>query len=100
MAQLGDVGARDERFLPGAGEDDHPGIVGVTQLRQRGAQVGQHDAAQGVADLGPVDGDQGDSVEHVEGERLVSHCGAPYANAGMPVRARPMIRMWTSSVPS
>ena len=98
--KLGDVGAGDERLLPGAGDRDNPDVLGVAQLGERGPQIGQHLAAQRVTDLRPVDGDDGQPVGDLDGEGFPDHGLLPAVKAGMPVSARPMIRVCTSSVPS
>jgi hypothetical protein len=98
VPQLGDVRARDERLLPGAGDGDEPHVVALAQLGQRVAQVGQHLPGERVAHLRPGDRDNGEAVVDLDGERLVGHHAPP--KAAMPVIARPMISVCTSSVPS
>ena len=96
MAQLGDVRPGDERLLPGAGDGHEPHVVAFAQLRERVAQVGQHLPGERVAHLGAVDRDDGEAIVDVDHEGL--HQAPP--NAGIPVIARPMISVCTSSVPS
>ena len=94
------TGAGDKAFIAGAGDGDGTDLVVVAQHRQRGAEVGKHLPAQRVAHLRTVDGDDGEPVGHLDGQRLVAHDAGPGLNAGMPVMARPMISVWISSVPS
>ena len=96
MAQLGDVRPGDERLVPGAGERDDADVVRRAQLREGVAELGQHLPAQRVAHLGPVDRDDGQAVVDLDLQRL--HHAPP--NAAIPVIARPMISVCTSSVPS
>jgi hypothetical protein len=96
VTQLGDVRAGDEGLVARAGEGDEPDVVALAQVGQHVAELGQHLPAQGVADLGTVDRDDGEPVVDLDRERL--HHAPP--KAAMPVIARPMIRVWTSSVPS
>ena len=96
VAQLGDVRTGDEGLVARAGEGDEPDVVALAQVGQHVAELGQHLPAQRVADLGPVDRDDGEPVVDLDRERL--HHAPP--KAAMPVIARPMIRVCTSSVPS
>ena len=71
ILQLGDVRSGDESLLAGAGDGDDTDLVVVAQHRQRGAEVCQHLPAQRVAHLGPADGEDGEPVGHLDGQRLV-----------------------------
>ena len=83
-------------FSPAPVNGHDPDVVALAQLGEHVAQLGQHLPAQRVAHLGTVDRDDGEAVVDLDGQGL--HQAPP--NAAMPVIARPMISVCTSSVPS
>ena len=75
-AELAAVDAAAERLLAGAGEDGDPDVVVQAHVQPRLPQLQLHGEVEGVHDLGPVQGDPGDVVVDLEGDRLelaVSH---------------------------
>src|SRR5207253_2984964 len=68
-AHVLDVGARDERPVAGAGQDDGARALVVPQLQEPIAELGQRRQVERVHRVGTVDGEDRDSVLACELDR-------------------------------
>ncbi len=62
MRELADVGARDERFVAGARQDDAAHCAVVARVLECRSQIRPGRRIQGVEHLGPIDGHIGDGA--------------------------------------
>src|SRR5262249_42174991 len=88
-----DVGAGDERLLPGSGQHDDPGRVVVRELCEAVAKLRERRDVECVERILPVDRDDGDAV--VDGD--VDHAGtAPRRKSTMSLVGAPGPNTWAT----
>ena len=75
--ELLDVGASDEGLLAGTGEDEHPGRVVGLELSDGVQGLVDGGVAEGVADLGAVEGEDGQAILPLVADVLIGHAQAP-----------------------
>src|SRR2546426_8185 len=72
-ATLALIAAGRERLVPGAGEDDYADRAVGPRGAERADQLVDRERAEGIAHLGPVDGDPGDAIARLVEDVLVRH---------------------------
>src|SRR3954454_2330251 len=73
LADVVDVGPRDERGLTGAGDDHHADRVVAGKRLQRGAHGADGLEIEGVLDVGAIDDDRGDRLGYLGAYAVSSH---------------------------